>query len=500
MSSAEPESGRLPFDPNRISPHRSADDTAVTVSQLTRMVKGAIEKGLSPRLHVLGELSNVSRPTSGHLYFTLKDASSEVRCVMWRSDAQSLKFDLADGLEVVATGSVDVYEPRGQYQLYVRRLEPRGVGALELAFAQLKERLSKEGLFDPSRKRALPKLPVRIAVVTSTTGAAVRDILQTLRRRYPKVHVMVFGVRVQGEGAAEEIADAIRRINRSGNELGGIDVMIVGRGGGSLEDLWAFNEEMVARAIASSEIPVVSAVGHEVDFTIADFAADVRAATPTAAAELVVPVLDDLLAEIEGLRRRLLQAMLRRLETARSRLAAVERSAWFLDPVASIRRHHQRIDELISRLRFLIARGLTERRSIIQALELRLIQVRPAVQLARRRERVASMEHRLRWSQGHRNLVCERRLLNAELQLMSASPRHRTKRHRDLLNSLETRLKASCHEQVLKRGFTITRLERNRKLVKKANNVREGDRLVTETADGKIASRVVDLNQGELFE
>jgi len=300
VSSGKTGSGRLPFDPSRVvgaktsGAKTSGGDTGpatISVSQLTRMIKGAIEKGIPADVHVVGELSNVVRSSNGHLYFTMKDGSSEVRCVMWRTPARSIRFDLKDGLEVVATGSVDVYEPRGQVQLYVRRMEPRGVGALEMAFTQLKERLSREGLFDAGRKRALPTFPKTIAVVTSPTGAAVRDVIQTIQRRYPPVRILVFGVRVQGDGAALEVADAIRRINHERGRLGGVDVMIVGRGGGSLEDLWAFNEETVARAIYASEIPVISAVGHEIDFTIADFVADVRAATPTAAAELAVPVL-----------------------------------------------------------------------------------------------------------------------------------------------------------------------------------------------------------------
>ncbi len=534
MSAAQPEPTRPPFDPRRVrgdeSPDRASgaglfagrNDSIVTVSQLTRMVKGAIEAALPRTLHVVGELSNLSRPSGGHIYFTLKDASSEVRCVIWRSDAKTLKFDLQDGMEVIATGGVDVFEPRGQYQLYVRRLEPRGVGALELAFQQLKEKLGKEGLFDPQRKRTLPRFPRRIAIVTSPTGAAIRDMLRTIERRYPKVHVLVFGVRVQGEGAAAEIADAIRRINRSRAELDGIDVMIVGRGGGSLEDLWAFNEEVVARAIFASEIPVVSAVGHEVDFTIADFVADVRAATPTAAAELVVPVLGDLLAEIDARRHRLCQAAQRRIESARSRLAVAERSAWFRDPLGHVRRLAQRVDEMIGRLRLSAAGRIHARRAALGSLALRLVHVRPAVQLARRRERLGRVEHRLRWAQGRFNLGCERRLRRAEARLASASPEQRIETHRRVLEqlllrlcvgcahatgskaraleSLATRLSASSHQQVLQRGFTLTRLARDKTLVRSPKDVCEGARIITQTADGEFGSRVVDVRQGELFE
>jgi len=486
------------------------------------MVTEAIRGALPGVLHVVGELSNVSRPAGGHVYFTLKDSQSEVRCVMWRSDARSLRFDLTDGLEVVATGSVDVYAPRGRYQLYVRRMEPRGVGALELAFRQLKERLGKAGLFETAHKRALPSFPRRVAVVTSLTGAAVRDILRTIQRRYPKVHVYVFGVRVQGDGAAAEIAEAIRRLNLASDRLGGIDVMIVGRGGGSLEDLWPFNEEAVARAIHASEIPVVSAVGHESDWTIADFTADLRAATPTAAAELVVPVLDELLGDLEDRRHRMALSIRRRLEMARSRLSGLERSAWFRDPMGQVRGRHQQIDELAGRLHLALSRSLGRRRSLVHALAMRLARSRPAVQLARRRGVLAALAHRLRWAQGRFHLRCERRVASLQRRLVSTSPgrqvdmaevvldglQQRLRRgmagalaSRDRgLASLEARLEAGSHGRLLKRGFSITRLARDGRLIRRAEDVREGDRLLTETSEGRIASRVEDARQGRLFE
>lgn len=494
----------------------------LTVSQLTRLVKGAIQKGLPAEVRVTGELSNFSRPSGGHCYFTLKDGASEVRCVMWRSSGKTLRFDPQDGLSVVAVGSVDVYEPRGQYQLYVRRMEPQGLGSLEVAFRRLKEKLEAEGLFDAARKRPLPSMPRRIAVVTSPTGAAIRDITQTIQRRFPCVEVLILGVRVQGEGAAEEVADAIRRINLNAKKLGGIDVMIVGRGGGSLEDLWAFNEEGVARAIYASKIPVVSAVGHEVDFTIADFVADERAATPTAAAELAVPVLDSLLDGLDGTADRLLRAVSRAMEMAAMRLAAVERCEWFRDPLERIRHREQQLDEVANRLRLAMWQLLKSGRTSLHENEVRLVRVRPEALLARRREILAKMEHRLRWARGHSNLLAERRLREAMGRMVGGSPIHRIMRCRDLLSqyegrlqhgvrhaveercraveSLETRLSASSHEQVLGRGFSITRAARGGRLVRKTSDVREGEKLYTETGEGKIASRVVDDRQGELFE
>jgi len=285
----------------------------LTVSEITRLVRDLIEENFSG-VWVAGEVSNLRAPASGHLYFTLKDESAQLRCVMFRGNAEALKFKLEDGLAVVAGGRISVYERRGDYQLIAEELEPAGMGALALAFEQLKTRLAAEGLFAPERKRPLPKLPRTIGVVTSATGAAIRDILNVLARRAAGLTVYLYPAKVQGEGAAEEIAAAVRAFS---GRLVALhpgegyprpvepEVLIVGRGGGSIEDLWAFNEEVVARAIAASEIPVISAVGHEIDFTIADFVADLRAPTPSAAAELVVAEREGLLERVGALGARL---------------------------------------------------------------------------------------------------------------------------------------------------------------------------------------------------
>jgi exodeoxyribonuclease VII large subunit len=524
-------SSRKPFDPRRVQAPASQGDLfseaadrakILSVTQLTRLVRAAIQERLPVEIHVLGELSNVSQPDGGHCYFTLKDESSEVRCVMWRSSAQTLRFRLVDGLQVVVTGSVDVYEPRGQYQLYVRRMEPRGIGELELAFRQLKERLEKESLFDPRRKRKLPRFPQRIAVVTSTSGAAIRDILQTIARRYPCVDVLVFGVRVQGDGAAQEIAEAVCRLNQARDRLGGIDVMIVGRGGGSLEDLWAFNEEIVARAIHASAIPVVSAVGHETDFTIADFVADVRAATPTAAAELVVPDRAELLDELEAHCHRLAQAWTQTLQAARSRLTMVLRAECFRDPLSRVRQRQQAVDEKVARLRLVTARSLTIGAAKVHRVELRLERAKPEAVFARLRERGARIEHRLLRACGRLMLQTERPAREMSARLLAVSPGRLIEGHGKLvaqldgrlicgqdrnladcgraLDALEARLSASSHHQILRRGFTITRRADNGEIITSPNDVRAGDGMQTQTAEGPIESRVVDIDQRELFE
>lgn len=277
-----------------------------TVSQLTRRIRGHIENSFFD-VWVKGEISNFRKPVSGHAYFLLKDATAQLRSVMFKGHLSKVKFDLKDGMEVLMHGTVTVYEARGEYQLVCDSVEPVGVGALQLAFEQLKNRLQKEGLFDPKHKKRLPFLPRRIGVVTSATGAAVRDILKVLGRRFPHLEVLILPASVQGEKAAGEIATAITNAERWNTSYPNrkLDVLIVGRGGGSLEDLWPFNEEVVARAIFNCPIPIISAVGHEIDYTIADFVADVRAPTPSAAAEIAVPRLEELQNQVAQQRTRL---------------------------------------------------------------------------------------------------------------------------------------------------------------------------------------------------
>src|SRR5437870_6257108 len=311
----------LPFEDDEPEPEPERAPTPVasrrvlTVTELTVRIRDLVETEFF-EIWVEGELSNCRLWNTGHLYFTLKDSASQIRGVIFRSALRYLKFKPADGLRVVARGRVSVYEPKGEYQLVCEHLEPQGLGALQLAFDQLKKRLQEEGLFDASRKRPLPALPRKIGIVTSLDGAAIRDIIKVLRRRYANAHLVVCPARVQGEDAAPDVARALRQIAR----VPGVDVIIVGRGGGSIEDLWAFNEEIVARAIARSPVPVVSAVGHETDVTIADFVADVRAPTPSAAAELVVARKDEFCGRIDRLQDRLRSAARGRVQTLSRRV------------------------------------------------------------------------------------------------------------------------------------------------------------------------------------
>jgi exodeoxyribonuclease VII large subunit len=309
-----------------------------TVSTLTAELKTLLE-ATYPSLWVEGEVSNFKHHASGHMYFTLKDATSQIRAVMFRAANRTLKFRPGDGLAVQVRASLGIYERRGEYQLYVEHMEPKGLGALQLAFEQLKARLAAEGLFDEARKREIPRLPRRIGIVTSPSGAAIQDMLNIIDRRFASVEILIYPARVQGEGAAEEIVAGIAALNARGD----LDVMIVGRGGGSIEDLWAFNEEIVARAIAASKVPVISAVGHETDFTIADFVADLRAPTPSAAAELVVAHKAELAQRLDDLTSRLDSALLHRVSAGRQRLTFLGRHLALLNPVEQVRRQRERV-------------------------------------------------------------------------------------------------------------------------------------------------------------
>ncbi|HBO45995.1 MAG TPA: exodeoxyribonuclease VII large subunit [Planctomycetaceae bacterium] len=323
----------------------STPEHILTVTQLTAGIKELLEMAF-PALWVGGEISDLARPRSGHCYLTLKDDQSQIRAVVWRTTAGRIKFDLDDGLEVICRGRLEVYAPRGTYQLVIDEIQPKGLGALELALRQLREKLAAEGLFAAERKRRLPPFVRRIAVVTSPTGAALRDFLQVLGRRWRGADVLVVPTRVQGEGSADEIARAIAAVNRLAAPP---DCLVVTRGGGSLEDLWAFNEEPVVRAIAASRVVVVSAVGHEIDVTLSDLAADVRAATPSEAAELVCPATDEIVAGLSQLQRRLRAGLLGKAAAARTRLDALARSRMLRRPFELIHDRARRLDELDGR-------------------------------------------------------------------------------------------------------------------------------------------------------
>ncbi|MHB8897736.1 MAG: exodeoxyribonuclease VII large subunit [Thermoguttaceae bacterium] len=351
----------------------------LTVSEVTEQIKDLLESSF-PNVWIAGEISNYSQPRSGHCYLTLKDDEAQLPAVIWRSTVSRLRFQLHDGLEVVCLGHLDVYPPRGRYQLIVRQIEPKGIGALELAFRQLRDKLAKEGLFEPGFKKPLPRFSRRIAVITSPTGAAIRDFLEVLRRRWRGTDVWIVPVRVQGEGAAEEIAAAIEQVNRLAEPP---DSIVVTRGGGSLEDLWAFNEEIVVRAIFASQVPVVSAIGHEIDVTLSDLVADVRALTPSEAAELVAPAAEEVVARLGQIGRQMAAALRGRVVGVRQRLDRTARHRLFRRPLDLVFQRSQRLDDLEARQNRAAAHRIEAARAKLESMAARLDSLSPLAVLGR---------------------------------------------------------------------------------------------------------------------
>ena len=388
-----------------------------SVSQLTDRIRSLLEERFF-EIWVEGELSNCFVAKTGHMYFTLKDTQAQIKAVMFRSAIRYLRFKPQDGLRVVARGRLTVYDPKGEYQIVCEHLEPEGLGARQLAFDQLKERLAREGLFDPRRKRALPALPRKIGVVTSLDGAAVRDIIKVLRRRYANAHIVIRPARVQGEGAALDIARGMAAIGK----VKGVDVVIVGRGGGSIEDLWAFNEEVVARAIAGCPVPTISAVGHETDITIADFVADMRAPTPSAAAEMVVARKDDFCAHIDRLAHRVNTLMQGRLHKVRARLGTIEAKSGYAGFAMRIAMRGRRADDLSHQLLRALREQLARRERGYQTLRLTLERFDVRRRFGTIRTQLVAVDGRLRSSVDRQLHVADARLRGAAARLESLSP------------------------------------------------------------------------------
>src|ERR1700687_104477 len=398
-----------------------------TVSELTGKIRDLLAKNFTD-ISVQGEVSNCREAQSGHIYFTLKDDRSQVRCVYFKQQQRGIKFRPEDGLQVTVRGSISVYEQRGEYQIYVEKIELRGQGARQLAFEQLKKRLEAEGLFDAARKKSLPLLPSRIGIITSPKGAAVRDVVRILTRRFPNVHLTVYPVRVQGEGSAEEIVKALKFFNAKKI----VDVLILARGGGSMEDLWSFNEEIVARAIFASEIPVISGVGHETDFTIADFVADVRASTPSAAAELVVQTRREFDKHIADLRSALTEQMRYRILVLIRRVHELGSRRGFRRPLDLLRQQRQRAAELTSRLALGLRANLQHSRKRFNAAHLRIVSFDFRMKIAALRLRLEQRSATL--------AVRAERLLRAK---------------RERLDRLRLQLEERSPLRVLERGYAI---------------------------------------------
>jgi exodeoxyribonuclease VII large subunit len=476
----EPEPEPEPNDPARLKPGPTIDTTIeapgfsggasvtaparqiLSVSQLTANLREVLETTF-PEIWVEGELSNAKVWTTGHLYFTLKDGSAQIKGVMFRSALRYLKFKPEDGLHVVVRGRISVYDPKGEYQLVGEHMEPHGYGPLQLAFEQLKKKLTAEGLFEQSRKRPLPALPRRIGIITSIDGAALRDIIRVLRRRYPNAHLVIAPSRVQGEDAAGEIVRALRWIARIEN----VDVVIVGRGGGSLEDLWAFNEEKVARAIAACPIPVISAVGHETDFTIADFVADLRAPTPSAAAELVVRRKEDFCGFINGLGDKLEAAMRRRVARLESRLNALVARPGYASHRGRVAMRGRHVAELTSALRQAMVGALSRRSRGHDALRRSLEQYDP-------RHRLAAVKTQLVAREGQLAQAAARRIHRADARF----------------KSLAARLDGLSPLSVLGRGYAVAWDASRSRIIRDARTVSPGEEIIVRVEHGEIRSVV----------
>jgi exodeoxyribonuclease VII large subunit len=440
----------------------------LSVSDLTGQVRRLLEKHIG-KVWVAGEISNLRAQSSGHIYFTLKDANAQLSCVLFRGDAVAQREFLQDGQKILVQGEMTVYEPRGQYQLRVMAVELQGVGALQIAFEKLKQKLSAEGLFAPERKRPLPRFPETIGLVTSPTGAAIRDVLHVIQRRNPALKIIFVPCRVQGTGAEAEIASAIRSLNKFALRTSSfaLDLILVTRGGGSLEDLWAFNEEVVARAIFDSQIPVVSAVGHEIDFGISDFVADLRAATPSAAAEIITEGVFSsckFVSEISVWFRGRTQQILQRKSNS---LAEFSRRLARAHPKRRINEKLQRLDDLQTSLLRCVKHDLRKQQTASQLLRQRLWRLRPMQLLKQRRE------------------VCDL----AQERLFEQA-RHRLRLAQNHFTNLETRLRLLSPEQVLARGYSITTDAENGKVIRDATQVRNGQKLKTRVAKGEFRSVV----------
>ena len=438
----------------------------LSVSQLNREARALLEGGF-PLIWVEGEISNLSRPVSGHVYFSLKDAAAQVRCALFRNRATLLRFKPQDGLHVLMRARVSLYEARGDFQLIVEHMEEAGHGALQRAFEELKQKLAKQGLFDAAHKNPLPAVPRRIGVVTSPSGAAIRDILSVIRRRHAAVRVIVYPVPVQGEGSAEKIAAMIRLAAARAE----CDVLIVARGGGSLEDLWAFNEEIVARAIYACDIPVVSGVGHEIDFTIADFVADVRAPTPTGAAELVTPDSEAWLRNLEDTHRRLTRVIARTLSGLHERLAWCGERLEHLHPARLLRDHAQRVDELELRLRQSLHTDLRTRTTRFEGLRARLHQHSPAQKFVLLGNSCLTLRQRLAFS-------ARQYLKRLENDLGLAM------RTLDTVSPLAT----------LQRGYAIITDTASGKVIASVHSAHRGQQVQARLADGRFSANIEAIN------
>lgn len=457
------------------------EQSVYSVTELNLRIKQVLE-GHIGLVTVGGEISEWKRyPSSGHCYFTVKDDRCQLKCVMWKSAAAKLQFEPEVGMDVVIAGRVSIYEVRGDLQLYAERIEPKGMGILQLKFEQLKKKLASEGLFDESRKRPLPMLPRRIGIVTSLAGAVRHDMINTILKRFPRPNVALVDVRVQGEGAAEEIAQGLKLVLEADP-----DVVIVGRGGGSVEDLWAFNEEVVVRAIAASPVPVISAVGHETDFTLADFAADRRAKTPTDAATIVIPIFDELTDRLDKLGDKL-QSRLRERVNQYALTLDRYRDSFAMRAVEKIvPEKRERLSQMVDRIRLGLSTAVASRRERLSSLAQNRLLREPSEIVRQFRIRLDQLSLHRAWGRLGPQVEQLRLKLAAALKFMTSQTANRLEALKEAVRSLDKRLQGLSPLAVLERGYSITRV--NGKIVTDASAVKSGSKMVTRVHKGEIRS------------
>ena len=446
------------------------DSKIYSVSQITLVIRNDLETQFQD-IWVEGEVSNVKIPYSGHIYFILKDSTSQIRGVAFKHKNRFFPFQLQDGMQVLVRGRISVYEARGEYQILVDQIEPRGTGALQLAFEQLKAKLQAEGLFSPEAKKPIPDYPQNIGIITSPTGAAIRDILKVIHRRFANVSIIIYPVRVQGDAAPSEIAQAVRELNKRPE----IDVLIIGRGGGSIEDLWAFNEEIVARAIFESRIPTISAVGHEVDFTIADFTADLRAPTPSVAAELVVKNKQDLLDKIDTIQKKLYRSLHYKVQIFFHQLQRCSQSHVFKYPTRLIQDYQQSIDSLEMQLQKGMLNHLAGKKEKTRYLSETLVRLSPKEKIHHMKEKVKGLQEKI------------------ILQKI-----HHLNEKKTQLNILAGKLDSLSPLAILKRGYSVCRKLPNLQVITDAKQLGPKDLITIKLFHGEIISEVIGYGGDEI--
>lgn len=455
-------------------------DKYISVSQLTRYIKYKIDNDIHlQEVFLKGEISNFKAHSRGHFYFTLKDENSRINAIMFASATKNIKFTPVDGMKVLVTGKISVFEANGGYQIYVNDMLEDGVGNLYIAFEQLKKKLEIEGLFDQSIKKKIPKIPKTIGVVTAPTGAAIKDIISTIKRRWPLCEILLFPSLVQGEMAAEDIVKQIKRA-----EQYDIDTLIVGRGGGSIEDLWPFNEEIVARAIYACPIPVISAVGHEIDFTISDFVADLRAPTPTGAAEMAVPQISDVATYLNQLKIRLNKSISNKISREKQRLESIQNKYIFTNPLTIYQTKEMLFDSIIDRLKFSMTNNLTKYRNTLKDIKSSYIFTNPTSIYKDKQIEVKDLTNRLQYSLKNVVSIKEKELLKIKSSYVIQNPYKLLDNKSNKLLNLVAKLEPLSPLNTITRGFGVVR--KDNKVITSIKDIKQKDKLEIELKDGKV--------------